>query len=120
MYAYQYPVKTLQRIHEPYARSSKWQIKRARSTCPYDRPRYHCHQEVHHRINLDMSKVDHFVDFLNGPYFHHMEYEHLSKRTLYRILEVREANQRKSLQGVDHTAAEGSAAFETLQTILSS
>ncbi len=80
-----------------------------------------------------MSKVDHFVDFLNGPYFHqdvayavssalekHMEYEHLSKRTLYRILEVTEANQRKSLQGLDHTAAEGSAAFETLQTILSS
>ena len=93
---------------------------------------------TNHRLNLDMPKVDHFVDSLNRPYFyqdvglwnekvkirqwrnrltlsipnivrtvarsnmimqyhHHsksIEYEPLSKRTLYRILEWREANQR--------------------------
>ena len=106
-----------------------------------------------------MTKVDHFVDFLNRPYFHqdvaygmrnlrldngetismpnivrtvtrstmimqyhqHCEsigYEPLSKRTLYRMLEVREASQRKSLQGLGSTAAEGSTAFETLRMLI--
>ena len=45
-------------------------------------------------------------------------YESLSRRTLYHILEVREASQRKSLQGLDNTAAEGSTAFGTLKTIV--
>ena len=31
LYSYRYPVKTLQRIHEPYAKLTKWQIKRARA-----------------------------------------------------------------------------------------
>ena len=114
---------------------------------------------VHHRINLDMAKVDHFVNFINRPYFHQdvaygmrnlkldngetismpnvvrtvtrstmimqyhqhcqsIGYEPLGKRTLYRILEVREASDRKSLQGLDNTAAEGSIAFKTLTTII--
>ena len=114
---------------------------------------------MRHQINLDMTKVDHFVDFLNRPYFHqdvaygmrtlkldngetismpnvvrtvtrstmvmqynqHCEnigYKSLSRRTPYRILEVREASQRKSLQGLDNTAAKGSAPFGTLKTIV--
>ena len=44
--------------------------------------------------------------------------EPLSAATLYRILEVREASQRKSLQGLDNTAPEGSSAFQTLRTIV--
>ncbi len=106
-----------------------------------------------------MSKVDHFVDFINRPYYHqdvafgtrtlkldsgesvsmpnvvrtvtrstrvaqYLKYckdEHfnkpLSRSTLFRILEVREASQRKSLQGLDNTAAEGMTAFQTLRSI---
>ncbi len=30
LYAYQYPVKTLQKLHEPYAKLTQWQIRRAR------------------------------------------------------------------------------------------
>ena len=40
-------------------------------------------------------------------------FELLSQATLYRILEVREASQRKALKGLDNVAAEGTAAFET-------
>ena len=29
LYAYRYPVKTLQKIHEPYAKLTEWQIRRA-------------------------------------------------------------------------------------------
>ena len=31
VYAYRYPVKTLQRIHEPYAKLTEWQIRCARA-----------------------------------------------------------------------------------------
>ena len=41
----------------------------------------------------------------------------LSRSTLFRILEVREASQRKSMQGLDNTAAEGTTAFQIDLTI---
>lgn len=105
-----------------------------------------------------MVKVDHYIDFLNRPYFHQdvafgtrnlklengetiempnvvrtvtrstmvaqyfafcseEKYEPLSRATLFRILEVREASQCKSLQGLDNIAADGSTAFTTMEEI---
>ena len=70
LYAYRHPVKTLQKIHEPYSKLSEWQIRRARAharecglgsmveTCP-------CH-----RVQLPPIKLDHFLDFANRPYFY--------------------------------------------------
>ena len=46
------------------------------------------------------------------------EVEPLSRSTLYRILEVRKSSQRKSLQGLDNTAADGASAFDTLDSVL--
>ena len=46
------------------------------------------------------------------------QYEPLSRASLFRVLEVREASQQKSLSGLDNTAADGSAAFERLQRIV--
>ena len=40
-----------------------------------------------------------------------------SRPTLFKILELREASQRKSLQGLDNTAADGAAGFQTLETL---
>ena len=45
------------------------------------------------------------------------EFKPLSRTTLFRILEVREASQRKSLQGLDNTAADGSNGFNTMEQI---
>ncbi len=42
----------------------------------------------------------------------------LSCSTLYRILEVREASEGKSPAGLDNTEADGSTAFQTLQSIV--
>ena len=42
----------------------------------------------------------------------------LSNRTLYKILDVREASQRRPLQGLDNTATDGAAGFETLEKIV--
>lgn len=45
-------------------------------------------------------------------------HEPLSRSTLFKILEVRDASQRKSLQGLDNTAADGAAGFQTLETLV--
>lgn len=159
IYAYDYPIKKLQALHEPYTKVSQWQIKRARAHAKENGPGFAVIKAKRHRISLDMEKVDHFVDFVNRPYFHQdvafgmrklklesgetiempnvvrtvtrsamiaqyqtfcteQSFETLSKSTLYRILEVREASQRKSLQGLDNTAAYGSTAFQTIKSII--
>ena len=45
-------------------------------------------------------------------------YEPLSRSTLFKILEVRETSQRKSLQGLDNTAADGVVGFQTLKKLV--
>ena len=93
-------------------------------------------QKIHHRVRIDMSKVDHFIEFINRPYFYqdvsfgtkllkldsgetiempnvvrtvtrstlisqYIQFcqeekcESLSRSSLFKILEVREASQRK-------------------------
>ena len=46
------------------------------------------------------------------------QFESLSRSTLFKILEVREASQRKSLQGLDNIAADGAAGFQTVAKII--
>ena len=161
LYAYRCPMHTLKKIHEPFGNLSTWQTKQAhfhaRSCGPGTIP----DKEKRHRVRLDMPKVDHFVEFVNWPYFHQdvsygskilnlesgekiempnvvrtvtratminqyveyckeQEYEPWSRTTMFKILEVREASQRKSLQGLDNIAADGATGFQTLETILES
>ena len=58
------------------------------------------------------TMVAQYLEFCNED-----EFEPLSRATLFRILGVREASQRKSLQGLDNTAADGSVAFKTMDEI---
>ena len=44
--------------------------------------------------------------------------EPLSRSTLFKILEVREASQRKSIQGLDNIAADDAAGFQTVAKII--
>ena len=116
-------------------------------------------EKIRHRVRIDMTKVDHFVEFINRPYFYQdvsygtkflkldsgetiempnvvrtvtrstmisqyiqfcqeEKFEPLSRTTLFKILEVRQASQRKSLQGLDNTAADGSAGFQKIEMIV--
>ena len=161
IYAYCHTMKTLQAYHEPYEKISIRQIKLARSHAKKNGPGAEVPKIVNHRVRLDTNKVDHFVDFINRPYFYqdvafgtrklslssglkitmpnvvrtvtrcystmvlqyleHCQeegFEPISRSTMYRILEVREASQRKSLSGLDNTAAEGVVAFERLNSII--
>lgn len=129
--------------------------------CKNARPRYCSREKKYHHVRIDMGKLDHFIEFINRPYFYQdvsygtkvlkldsgetMEMpnvmptvtlltmnnqyvqlcqvkkcEPFSRTTLFKILDVWEASQRKSLQGLDNTTAEGSAAFHKVEIITDS
>ena len=151
--------KKLMKCHEPNEPVTRWQIKQARKHAKEKGPGIPREKTVQHRIRLLMANVDHFVDFVNGPYFYqdvaygtreiklgtgeklampnvvrtvtrttminqYLQYCEekaflpLNTRTLSKILEVREASQRRSLQGLDNIATDGAAAFETLEKVI--
>jgi hypothetical protein len=159
LYAYRYPVKMLQKMHEPYAKLTEWQIKRARAHAKECGPGSAIEKSPSHRVRLPAAKVDHFVDFINRPYFYQdvafgtrkltlesgekitmpniirkvtrstmmkqyiqfceeEQTEPLSRATLFRILEVTEASQQKSMSGLDNTASEDAAGFDRLARIV--
>ena len=164
LYAYKYCVSTLKKIHLPYGKLLMRQIHGARTHARTVGPGTVPEKKKYHRERVDMSKVDHFIDFINRPYFYHLyhgksygsrtlkldkgktmempnvartvtrstmlsqytqfcpeeNFQPLSRSTLFKILEVREASQRKSLQGLDNTAADGSAGFHTVEMIIDS
>ena len=159
LYAHKYSVSTLKKLYSPYGKLSTRQIRQARCHARILGPGSILEQKKHYRVRIDMSKVDHFIKFVNRPYFYQdvsygskllkldngetikkpnvmrtvtrstiiSQYtqfcqeekcEPLSRSTLFRILEVREASQRKSLQGLDNTAADGSAGFQMVEMIV--
>ena len=138
LYAKRYPMTKMKKIYKPYGSLSTWEIKHARSHAKMHGPGTIPEIKTKHRVRLDMGKVDHFVEFINGPYFYqdvsygnkvltldngdriempnvvriltrstmieqYLDYckeqchEPLSRSTLFKILEVREASQSKSL-----------------------
>ena len=159
IYAYRYPNERLKKLHEPFERLSDRQIKRAREHARSIGPGLPVEKKCFNRIRIDMAKLDHFLTFVNRPYFYqdvaygtrtlkldngerlsmpniirtvtrstmiaqYLSYckddnfEPLSRATLYRVLEVREASQRKSLHGLDNTAADGAEGFQRLMSIV--
>ena len=160
IYVYRYPINTLIKLHQPYGGVSKWQIKQARAHAKLNGPGSIPEKTISHRVRIDQSKLDHFLSFINRPYFYQdvafgmrtmtlnsgekiempniirtvtrstiiAQYQKyceeekfvpISRSTMFRILEVREASQRKSLSGLDNTATDGVMGFSTLENIVS-
>ena len=69
IYAYQHTMKKLQELHEPYERVSLRQIKMVREHAKMRGPGSIVPKVVSHRVCSDTNKVEHFVDFINRPYF---------------------------------------------------
>ena len=53
----------LQKTHQPYGKLSTWEIKQARSHANLSGPGTTPQVITKNRVHLDMSKVDHFVEF---------------------------------------------------------
>ena len=124
------------KLHEPYEKLTRHQVKRARKHAKLHTPGTIPEKELKHRTRLDMGKVDHFLEFANRPYFYQdvaygsrmlkldsgekiplpnvvrtvtrstmvKQYQSfceeegfnpLSRSTLFKILDVREASQRR-------------------------
>lgn len=159
IYANKFTVSELKAIHHPFETLSDRQIKKARAHTASHGPGIPVAKIPRHRIRLDNSQLDHFLEFTSRPYFYqdvafgsrklkldsgqelvmpnvvrtvakctiigqYLDYcrednfDPLSRATMWRILEVQEASQRKSLKGLDNTAADGADGFEALHKIL--
>ena len=70
IYAYRYPVEKLLRIHEPYEKITKWQVKQARAHARALGPGTLPEKKNLNRIRIDRVKADHFIEFINRPYFY--------------------------------------------------
>lgn len=136
LYAFRYPISLLMKLHEPYEKLTRYQVKRARRHAKLHGPGTVPEKEKKHRVRLDMAKLDHFLEFANRPYFYQdvaygsrilkldsgeripmpnvirtvtrstmvKQYQSfceeenftpLSRSTLFKILDVREASQRR-------------------------
>ena len=70
LYAYRYPVKVFQEMHEPYAKITEWQIKCARAHAKECGVGSLNEKSLSDRVRLPAAKVDHFVDFIKWPNFY--------------------------------------------------
>ena len=62
-------MSTLKKLHAPYGKLSTRQIQRARCHARAMGPGLAPEEKKYHRVRIDMSKVDHFVEFINRSYF---------------------------------------------------
>ena len=63
-------MKLLQKFPELYEKITLRQIKRARLPARKRGPGSNLPKVFSHRVRLDTNKVDHFIDFVNRPYFY--------------------------------------------------
>jgi len=70
LYAYRYPIKQLQKLHEPHESITEWQIKKARRHYRECGPGFTVQNSPSHRVRLPKALLDHFIDFVNRPYFY--------------------------------------------------
>ena len=155
LYVNWFPARTLMKLHEKFETINEWQVRKAKEHAKIVGPSIPTEKVKTHRVRPDVNKLEHFLDFINRPYFYQNvafgtrklklesgevlmmpniirtvarstvaqyvqfciedNFEPLSRSTLFRILEVRGASQRKALQGLSNTAADGIAAFDTLE-----
>lgn len=69
MYAFSYPIPVLMKLHEPYEKLTRYQVKRARKHAKLRGPGTIPEKGLKHRTRLDMGKVDHFLEFASRTYF---------------------------------------------------
>ena len=71
LYALNYPIKTLQHLHESHEHLTEWQIKKARKHAREKGSGFNVTKpSTSHRVRLPMTLLNHFIDFVNRPYFH--------------------------------------------------
>ena len=71
LYAYRYPIKKVEKLHEPYESiTTIKQIKRAITHARECGPGLPLKKSSSSPVRLYISRVDYFIDFINCPYFY--------------------------------------------------
>jgi hypothetical protein len=63
------PIKKLQKLHESYEEITEWQIKKTRRHARIYGPGFAVTNSPSHQVRLPKAMLDHFIDFVNRPYF---------------------------------------------------
>ncbi len=56
--------------HEKYERITEWQVRKAKEHANKIGPGIPVENLKRHRARVDMMKVDHFLDYINRPYYY--------------------------------------------------
>jgi len=70
IYAFRYSIPVLIKLHKPYKKLTRHQVKRARKHAKLHGPGTIPEKELKHCTCLDIGKVDHFLEFANRPHFY--------------------------------------------------
>ena len=70
IYAFWYSIPVLIKLHKPYKKLTRHQVKRARKHAKLHGPGTIPEKELKHCTRLDIGKVDHFLEFANRPHFY--------------------------------------------------
>ena len=70
LYALNYTNEQLKKIHKPFEELSDRQIKKARQQAKKTGSGLPVKKVVSHRVCIDLVKLDHFLTFIDRPYFH--------------------------------------------------
>jgi len=70
LHAYKHLDSTQKKLHLAYGKLSTRQIHRPQCHAKSLGPSSVAEQMVHYRVRIDMSKIDHFIEFINRPYFY--------------------------------------------------
>ena len=69
IYAPRYSARFLKKIHEPFEKLSDRQIKKARAHAKNVGAGFNLNKMPHHRVRIDLVKLDHFLSFVDQPFF---------------------------------------------------
>ena len=70
LYVLNYSTEELKKLHEPFEKLSDRQIKKARHQAKINGPGVPLKKAISHRFRIDMVKLDHFLTFVDRPYFY--------------------------------------------------
>ena len=70
IYGLRYSARFLEKMHEPFAKLSDRQIKKARAHANNVGVGFNVDKVPQHRVRMDLVKLDHFLSFVDQPYFH--------------------------------------------------
>ena len=70
IYANRYPAKKLMEIHKLYEPITEWELRKAKLHANNKGPGAPLEKPLYHRVRLDTVKVNHFLEFINRPYFY--------------------------------------------------